>query len=87
MMTALWSSLSSALPLAGWVPFVTPLPMWSYWWVLLLPLIVAVAVVYKAVKCESTRRVPIESVQLTLYILTFMAAGALLLGVYVEWRG
>jgi len=87
-MTAVLSSLVvSSLPLAGWVPFVTPLPIWSFWWVLLFPLIVAVAVVYKAVKCESTSRVPIESVQLTLYILAFMAMGALVLGVYVEWRG
>ena len=77
------ATLASA---SGWVPFMTPMPIWGIWWLLVLPLIVAVAIVYKAVKCESTRRVPIESAKLSVYILAFMGVGAIALALFVEWR-
>lgn len=70
----------------GWVPFVTPLPIWGYWWVLLLPILVVVVVVYKAVKTKPLGRIPIESAKLLVYILIFMAAGALALGLLVTLR-
>lgn len=62
-------------------PFLQPLPIWNYWPWLLLPLCVAVAVVYKSIKCRHMRQVPKEATVLTLYILGGMAfaAGVLVL--------
>lgn len=58
--------------------FLDPLPVWDIWPWLLLPLCLAVAVVYKCIKCKHVRQVPVEAVKLTLYILlamTLTAAG------------
>ena len=70
--------------LASWVPFVTPAPIWGYWWALVFPLVIGIAVVYKSMKCERMKHVPREATQLTLYILAAMAAGALALTLLVE---
>ena len=70
----------------GWVPFVTPLPMWGYWWILLLPILLVVAVVYKTVKTQSLAKVPGEALKLLVYIVLFMSAAALALALLVEWR-
>ncbi len=69
--------------LAAYIPFVDPLPYaWDYWYLLLLPLCIAVAVVYKSVKCASMSQVPREAAVITLWIIVGMvAAGALLAGV------
>src|SRR5688572_12654426 len=48
--TMLILEASPLLTLSTWVPFVTPAPLWDYWWALLLPLLAAVAVVYKCTK-------------------------------------
>jgi hypothetical protein len=62
-------------------PFLQPMPVWNYWYVLLLPLCVAVAVVYKAIKCNSMKHVPREAAAITLWILvSFAAAAAALAG-------
>ena len=62
-------------------PFLQPLPVWDYWYLLLLPLCLGVAVVYKAIKCHSMKRVPREALAVTGWILvSFAAAGAALAG-------
>jgi hypothetical protein len=62
-------------------PFLQPMPVWDYWYLLLLPLCIAVAVVYKAIKCNSMRRVPREALYIVIWILvSFVAAGAALAG-------
>ena len=60
-------------------PFIQPLPIWDYWYVLLVPLVLAISVVYKSVRCSSMRRVPREALVLFVFIMTVMllAAGAL----------
>jgi len=60
-------------------PFVAPLPVWNYWYLLLLPLVAAIAVVYKSIRCGSMRQVPREAAILFVVILVVMvlAAGAL----------
>lgn len=60
-------------------PFIQPLPVWDYWYVLLIPLCLAIAVVYKSIRCSSMRRVPREALILFVFIMTVMllAAGAL----------
>jgi hypothetical protein len=65
-------------------PFLQPLPIWDYWPWLLLPLCVAVAVVYKSIKCRHMRQVPKEAGVLTLYILGGMAGAAAALAVVVK---
>lgn len=71
--------------LAAYVPFVTPLPIADYWAWLLLPLCVAVAVVYKTIKCYRVRQVPWEATVITLWILASMAgvAAAILVAYYL----
>ncbi len=69
-------------------PFVAPLPVWDYWYLLLLPLVAAVAIVYKAIRCGSMRQVPREAAILFVVILLVMvlAAGALAgLVTLLEW--
>jgi len=68
----------TALAYAYTRPFMQPLPVWNYWYVLLLPLCIAVAVVYKAIKCSSMKQVPRQAASITLWILlsfTAVAAG------------
>lgn len=71
------------MSLLAYVPFLDPLPgAWDYWYLLLLPLCIAVAVVYKSIKCASMRQVPREATTITLWILFGMAAaGAVLVGI------
>jgi hypothetical protein len=63
-------------------PFLQPLPVWNFWYVLILPLCAAVAVVYKSIKCRSMSQVPRQAATITLWILlSFAAAAAALAGV------
>jgi len=67
-------------PLA-FVPFLDPVPVWNYWYLLVLPLCVGIAVVWKSVKCRSMGDVARESAVLLLWILGgFAAAAAVLVG-------
>jgi hypothetical protein len=78
---AMFSLIPSAI-LAGYVPFVYPLPVWDYWPWLILPLAAGVSIVYKSVKCQSMRTVPKEAATIFVWILIGMvAAGAALAGV------
>ena len=62
-------------------PFLQPMPVWNYWYLLLIPLCLGVAVVYKAIKCSTMKHVPREALAVTTWILvSFIAAGAALAG-------
>ena len=65
--------------LLAYVPFLTPLPVWSYWPALLFPLCAIVAVVYKSIKCSAMSQVPREATALFIWILLGMAAAAAIL--------
>jgi hypothetical protein len=65
-------------------PFLQPLPVWNYWPWLLVPLAVAVAVVYKSIKCSRVKQVPKEAAVLTLWILGGMVVAAGVLAVMVK---
>jgi hypothetical protein len=66
--------------LAKWRPLMEPLPyVWDYWPWLLLPLCVAVAVVYKSIKCRLMRQVPREATVITVWILAGLGAAAVVL--------
>ena len=68
----------------GWRPFVTPAPLWDVWWVLLFPLLAAVAIVYKSTKRRTAGRIFAEAGQLWIYIVLAMLLGAVGLMVLVR---
>ncbi|HSI35478.1 MAG TPA: hypothetical protein VK986_17990 [Tepidisphaeraceae bacterium] len=76
-------------PIAAYTPFWNPLPVWDYWYTLLIPLSLGISIVYKSVKCHHMRQVPREATIIFLTILIGMiAAAAALMGLtrLLEWR-
>jgi hypothetical protein len=69
-----------------YIPFLTPLPAWgdTTWPWLLLPLCIAIAVVYKSIKCRTMKQVPKEATVLTIWIVAGMAIAAAALALIVE---
>ena len=68
--------------------FVQPLPVWDYWWALLIPLCIGIAIVYKSIKCRSMDQVPREAAVILFWILVGIVAAAIALGGVVramEW--
>jgi hypothetical protein len=57
-------------------PFVQPLSVWDYWWLLLLPLALGISIVYKSVKCSHIREVPKAALGMTFWILLAFSAAA-----------
>lgn len=80
-------SLAHWLPtVAGYRPFLDPVPIDDFWLILLVPLVIAVAVVYKAIKLDDLSELPRQATHLAGQIMVFMvlAAAALwLLGALV----
>jgi hypothetical protein len=62
--------------LLAYRPFIDPLPIYSWWYALLLPLCLLFSIVYKAVKCESVADIPKAALSITLWIVLAMAAAA-----------
>jgi hypothetical protein len=59
----------------NYIPFIYPLPIWANTWIwplLLLPLCLAVSVVYKSVRCSTVSRVPREATGLFITIVVGM---------------
>jgi hypothetical protein len=79
---AWWSWTALALGEAGgYRPFWNPLPVWDYWYVLLLPLCLGISIVYKSIKCHTMRQVPREAAEIFATIIFFMVlAAAALMG-------
>ena len=71
-------------PLA-WVPFVTPAPIWDAWPLLLPPLLLGIAVAYKATKVTARGRLWWESLRLAGVLLAGLVAAALVLAGFVLW--
>jgi len=70
-------------------PFLDPLPLWNLppalrMPLLLIPLTIGVAIVYKSIKCSSMKKVPRESAELTGWILLFMIVAAVALTALVR---
>ncbi|HEY7120406.1 MAG TPA: hypothetical protein VH475_27705, partial [Tepidisphaeraceae bacterium] len=55
------------------------LPVWDYWYLLLLPLCLGVSIVYKAIKCHTMKQVPREAAVIFIMIITGMVLAAVLL--------
>jgi hypothetical protein len=77
-------SLQLLPSLLGYRPFLDPLAVWDYWVFLLLPLSLAISIVYKSVRTDSMRRVPAEAARLTIWIVTAMGAAAIGLMILVR---
>jgi hypothetical protein len=56
----------------AYTPFLDPLPYEPYWLVLLLPLVLAIALVYKTIKSPTLANLPAQAVRLAGEILMFM---------------
>lgn len=80
----LHASLASPLASVAWVPLIEPMPIESFWPALLVPLAVAIAVVYKTIKIEDLRQLPRQAMVLTSQIVVLMALAAIVIWVLVE---
>ena len=60
----------------AYVPLRDPVPVGDYWLLLLLPLVVAIAVVYKTIKVYDLSRLPREATILSAQIVAFMILAA-----------
>ena len=94
MAAPLVTQAAASIPLGfaplGYVPFMQPLPVWDYWYLLALPLCAAVAIVYKSIRCRSMRTVPREAAKATAWILFGLIGAAIALMLVVkafEWAG
>jgi hypothetical protein len=65
-------------------PFITPLPLWDYWILLLIPLCLGVSIVYKAIRVQTINQVPKQALIITAVILGGMAAAAAVLAVIIR---
>jgi hypothetical protein len=74
----------STLYLLSYTPFVTPLPVWDYWPLLLLPLCAGVSIVYKSIKCRSMSTVAREAGMIFISILIGMAVAGIILAALVR---
>lgn len=72
------------LTLAAW-PLHHPLPLDSYWLWLLLPLIAAIAIVFKTLKVKDLRDVPKQAAYLFAQIVVFLALAAGAIWLIVTW--
>jgi len=68
----------------AWRPFLEPMPVDDLWLVLIVPLVLAIAVVYKVIRLRDLRGLPIQTVVLAAQIVVFMILAALILWVITE---
>ena len=77
------------LPHIPYRPLIDPLDLHGVWWLLLLPMSVGVAVVYKAVRVATMERylqeVLIMTVQIIFGMLVLAAVSYVFVLVYVRW--
>lgn len=77
--------LSLLLPALAYRPFLDPLPVHHLWLALLVPLTLAIALVYKALRLPTLERLWSETARLTVTIIASMAAAAIVLYYITEW--
>jgi hypothetical protein len=65
-------------------PFFDPVPIDGYWMFLLIPMVIAIAVVYKTIKTDRLSKIPREASILAAQIVAFMALAALALWMLTE---
>jgi hypothetical protein len=70
--------------LRAFEPFRQPLPVWDYWYLLLIPLCVGISIVYKSIKCREMKQVPREATVIFSMIVLGMVTAAV--GLYALMR-
>ncbi len=66
--------------------FTTPMVMGSQTFWLLIPVSMAVAIVYKTIRTESIRSLPLEAAKLAVYIIAGEACLLLAGWAFLSWR-
>ena len=69
----------------GYTPFLDPLAVGEFWLLLLVPLVLAIAIVYKAIKLEDLSQLPRQVTWLSLQIVCFMVLAAAILWLLTEF--
>jgi hypothetical protein len=66
-----------SLPIVlAWRPLLDPMPIDAYWLWLLAPMVVAVAVIYKAIKIDDLAQLPRQAASLAIQFVVLMALAA-----------
>ena len=68
----------------AWRPLLDPMPIDCYWLWLVIPMVVAVAVVYKAIKLDDLSRLPRQAASLSVQFIVLMALAAAVLWLISE---
>lgn len=68
----------------GFRPFLDPVPIDGYWMLMLLPMVAAIAVVYKTIKTDRLEKIPREASVLAAQIVAFMVMAAAALWMLTE---
>lgn len=86
MPAALWSifMLAQQTPPQAWRPLLDPLPLHRFWPLLLIPLVAALAAVYKAIKLPRIERFGREVAGLAAQIVGLLVLAAVVLWVVTE---
>jgi len=78
-------ALAGSVPIPlGFRPFLEPLPIDGYWMLLLIPMVIAISVVYKTIKTDRLHKIPREASVLAAQIVAFMALAAAALWMLTE---
>jgi len=64
------------LTVLAYRPFLDPLPLESWWMVLLVPLVLGISVTYKTIKIDDLSQLPRQATFLFLQIIVFMVLAA-----------
>jgi len=69
---------------AAWRPLLDPLTLDGHWFWMTLPMALAIAVVYKAIKLENLARLPQQAILLAIQFVIVMVLAAATLWVITE---
>ena len=72
----LWLLAQDAAAPRAFELFRQPLPVWDYWYLLLIPLCIGISIVYKSIKCREMKQVPREASVIFIMIMLGMTATA-----------
>ncbi len=85
ILSAITGLLSWRVPVVpAFRPFLDPVPIDPYWMVMLLPMVIAIAVVYKTIKTDRLEKIPREAAVLAAQIVAFMVMAAAALWMLTE---
>lgn len=69
----------------AWVPFRDPMPVYNWWYFLLIPLALGISLVYKALRVHDLRSLWVQTLVMTLQVVLGMVALAIVLVLLVEF--